>query len=66
MSIAKKLNIKEFPFEIKDSRGNIIYYEEEGFNGEIGYWERYEYDSEGNEIWYESLIEAGGNRNADQ
>ena len=27
MTIAKQLKIKEFPFEIKDSKGNRIYYE---------------------------------------
>ena len=28
MTIAKQLKIKEFPFEIKDSKGNQIYFED--------------------------------------
>ena len=26
-TIAQQLNIKEFPFEIKDENGNVIYYD---------------------------------------
>jgi hypothetical protein len=69
-TIAQQLNIKDFPFEIKDKNGNEIYYEtSNGFwvkrewdeNGkEIysensdGYWCKYEYDKNGNEIYYEN------------
>jgi hypothetical protein len=69
MTIAQQLKIKKFPFIIKDSNGNQIYFENsDGFwvkreynsNGkEIyieysnGYWEKREYDSEGEEIYFE-------------
>ena len=48
MTIAQQLKVKEFPFIIKDSKGNQIYYE--NFDG---YWCKTEYDSKGNEIYYE-------------
>jgi hypothetical protein len=48
MTIAKQLKIKEFPFEIKDSKGKQIYFENSN-----GYWSKREYDSEGNRIYYE-------------
>ena len=48
MTIAKQLKIKEFPFEIKDSNGNQIYWEKSN-----EYWVKREYDSEGKEIYYE-------------
>lgn len=47
MTIAQQLNIKEFPFEIKDNRGKVIYYEERN-----GYWVKREYDDKGNEIYF--------------
>ena len=47
-TIAQQLKIKEFPFEIKDSNGNRIYFE----NSE-GYWHKREYDSKGNCIYWE-------------
>jgi hypothetical protein len=49
MTIAKQLKIKEFPFKIKDSDGNEIYWEDSD-----GYWLKYEYDSEGNWIYSEN------------
>lgn len=52
MTIAQQLNIKSFPIIVKDSRQNIIYYEEES-----GYWEKYEYDEDGVEISFETSIE---------
>jgi len=70
MTIAQQLKIKEFPFEIKDSEGNEIYYEDsDGYwvkreydsNGNLiyledsnGYWVKREYDSNGNVIYYEN------------
>ena len=48
-TIAQQLKIKEFPFEIKDSNGNIIYYE-----NSKGCWSKAEYDSNGKEIYYEN------------
>ena len=48
MTIAKQLNIKVFPFIIKDDAGNQIYYEERD-----GKWRKYEYDNNRNIIYYE-------------
>jgi len=49
MTIAQQLKIKEFPFIIKDSKGNLIYWEDSD-----GFWTKSEYNSEGNEIYYEN------------
>lgn len=49
MTIAQQLKIKDFPFEIKDKDGNLIYYE-----APYGFWIKSEYDSKGNEIYYEN------------
>ena len=48
MTIAKQLKIKEFPFRIKDSEGNQIYYENSD-----GDWVKREYDSNGDRIYWE-------------
>jgi len=48
-TIAQQLNIKDFPFIIKDKNGKQTYYE-----NSKGYWRKYEYDKEGNEIYYEN------------
>jgi hypothetical protein len=48
-TIAQQLNIKDFPFVIKDKSGNQIYFEDSD-----GYWDKCEYDSEGNVIWHEN------------
>jgi hypothetical protein len=47
-TIAQQLNVKEFPFVIKDSQGNQIYRE-----NSTGYWVKKEYDSQGKEIYFE-------------
>ena len=47
-TIAQQLNIKEFPFRIKDNNGNEIYRE----NSNGGWWKS-KYDSNGNEIYCE-------------
>jgi hypothetical protein len=47
-TIAQQLNIKEFPFEIKDSRGNRIYWE-----NSTGGWVKCEYYSNMNEVYLE-------------
>jgi hypothetical protein len=47
-TIAQQLNVKEFPFQIKDKRGNLIYSENSS-----GYWVKWEYDENGNEIYFE-------------
>ena len=68
-TIAEQLNVKDFPFRIKDKNGNTIYcelsdgctykyeYDSEGreryFQSSEGYWEKSEYDSDGNQIYYE-------------
>ena len=49
MTIAQQLNVKEFPFEIKDGKDKKIYREDS-----IGFWTKYEYDSCGNEIYHEN------------
>ncbi len=48
-TIAQQLNIKEFPFRIKDKNGNPIYSENSD-----GFWCKREYDSNGNQIYYET------------
>ena len=48
-TIAQQLNIKEFPFIIKDKTGNEIYFENSN-----GYWYKNEFDSSGNEIYSEN------------
>jgi hypothetical protein len=47
-TIAQQLNIKEFPFEIKDSHGNMVYLE-----NSTGEWVKWEYDSRGNVVYWE-------------
>jgi hypothetical protein len=70
MTIAKQLKIKEFPFEIKDSEGNQIYWEDSDglwakrewdskgkeiyLETSYGAWAKYEYDSNGNNTYYEN------------
>lgn len=46
-TIAQQLNVKEFPFRIKDNDGNQIYYE-----SSEGYWWKREY-KDGNEVYFE-------------
>jgi len=48
-TIAEQLNVKDFPFIIKDSKGNEIYYEDSD-----GFWSKREYDANGNQIYYEN------------
>jgi len=48
-TIAEQLNVKKFPFEIKDENGNVIYRE-----NSTGYWFTREYDSNGKVIYFES------------
>ena len=48
-TIAQQLNVKEFPFEIKDKNGNRIYFEDS--NGD---WYKKEYDSNGKEVYFEN------------
>jgi len=48
MTIAQQLEIKEFPFEIKDSKNNVIYHETAH-----GYCIKKKYDSKSNVVYYE-------------
>lgn len=67
-TIAQQLNIKDFPFIIKDKNGGVIYreisngnwakqkFDSHGrtlyFENSMGRWYKQEYDSEGKEIYY--------------
>jgi YD repeat-containing protein len=48
-TIAQFLNVTNFPFEIKDKNGKLIYRE-----NSREYWFKNEYDDEGNVIRYEN------------
>ena len=48
-TIAQQLNIKSFPFEIKDANGKQVYFEYSD-----GYWHKWEYDANGNKVYYEN------------
>ena len=47
-TIAQQLNVKDFPFKIKDKNNNRIYYEDSN-----GYWSKREFDKNNNIIYYE-------------
>jgi hypothetical protein len=49
MTIAQQLNIKDFPFVIKDKNGKEIYYE-----NSTGEWSKKEYDANDKEIYFEN------------
>ena len=48
-TIAEELNIKEFPFEVKDVDGNLIYCETSD-----GHWFKSNFDNNGNVIYREN------------
>ena len=48
-TIAQQLNIKTFPFEIKDEKGNVIYCEDQN-----QFWYKQEFDPNGNLIYFEN------------
>jgi len=48
MTIAQQLKITEFPFKIKDSKGNVIYREDSE-----GLWYKRKYDLNNHELYYE-------------
>ena len=48
-TIAQQLNVQEFPFEIKDSKGRKIYFEDSNKS-----WSKYEYDSQDHVIRFEN------------
>jgi hypothetical protein len=47
-TIAQQLNIKDFPFKIKDKNNNEIYFEDSD-----GFWVKQEYDKNNNRIYFE-------------
>jgi hypothetical protein len=49
-TIAQQLQVTEFPFSIRDKHGMEIYYEDSD-----GHYVKRQYDSNGNETYYESL-----------
>jgi hypothetical protein len=49
MTIAQQLKITEFPFEIRDSKGRLIYAEESN-----GFWVKREWGLDGHVFYYES------------
>ena len=71
-TIAQQLNITNFPFEIKDEKGNRVYYEDSNgywakrhfdekgnriyFENSNGYWRKIQFDEKGNEIYYETSM----------
>ena len=57
MTIAQQLKIKDFPFEIKDKRGQEIYFEDS-----TGYWLKCEYDKGQMIYWENSYGEIIDNR----
>lgn len=71
-TIAQQLNIKEFPFVVEDSNGNITYIEDEDgwtkrefdSNGNLihvkrsdGYWRKQEWDADDNLVYTENNID---------
>jgi hypothetical protein len=48
-TIAQQLNVKEFPFDIKDSQGKLIYFENSD-----GIWGKYDYNSNGHVTYFEN------------
>ena len=51
-TIAQQLNVKKFPFEIKDDNQNVIYYE---YSDE--YWVKQKFDKNNNRIYFEDSNE---------
>jgi hypothetical protein len=51
LTIAQFLNVKTFPFQIKDENGRELYYE-----NSYGYWYKNEFDVNGNKTYHESSI----------
>jgi hypothetical protein len=48
-TIAQQLNVKEFPFIIRDKNNNKLYFENSD-----GFWEKFEYDKNNNELYVEN------------
>ncbi len=48
-TIAQQLGVTDFPFEIKNKRGDFIYREEHD-----NFWEKWKYSSDGKEIYFEN------------
>jgi hypothetical protein len=64
-TIAQQLNVKDFPFSIKDANGNEIYSEYSN-----GFWYRKEWDADSRQIysinsngyWWRGKYDANGNK----
>ena len=64
-TIAQQLNVKDFPFSIKDANGNEIYCEYSN-----GFWYKSEYDADSREnyctnsngYWFRRQYDANGNK----
>jgi len=48
-TIAQQLKVTEFPFEIKDEKGNRLYFEDV-----TNFWVIREFDEKGNIMYYEN------------
>ena len=48
-TIAQQLNIKDFPFMIRDKEGRLLYIE-----NPARFWAKWEYDSNGKQRYYEN------------
>jgi hypothetical protein len=59
-TIAQQLGVTDFPFDIRDKRGNLIYHERDRHFWQISgldaktFWARWEYDEKGNQIYFEN------------
>jgi len=60
-TIAQQLSITEFPFEIKDKNGNLIYFENSN-----GSWQKREFDENNNEIYFEDSYGSWQKREFDE
>jgi len=50
-TIAQQLGVTDFPFQIKDKKGNVIYIENEN-----GLWQNWKTDKNGKCIYYEDAL----------
>jgi hypothetical protein len=60
-TIAEQLNIKYFPFEIKNKKGDVLYREELNHT-----WVKKEYDDRGNQTYHENYMGYWAKREYDE
>lgn len=60
-TIAQFLNVKEFPFFIKDDSGNVIYRENKD-----GFWRKANFNNQNKEIYFENSLGTWVKREYDQ